>query len=419
MRPTLKMVLREPPEWKNSYIDVILEKEDDDNTIAIYHGDNRSLVAKVTCTRETRNLQFTINTDEGARVVVEGVVLDPEKASNVKVPKKFPKQAEGARCWKKETRTDPDTGAFEEVFIVSLPNGNFVELPVVDPGPMTPTEYVHEIVGQDEMLFTICLAISLGKNTLLTGPTGVGKTTVYRWLAKQLGYNLVIGPITRGTQDRHMSGEYAPAGPGDFRWMDGFITMAVRASQKHPTILLLDELNRIGNVAEFARCYSVLDDTRMIELAEKRTDTGEPEILRAGRLFIGATANPVDDDNADYVGVRELDPAFQSRLPFQPRIKYPTQDMEARALCDRVATLDKAMATMMVAAANKIRESTDVRWPMSFRELEAWALALPYFGFKDAAELTVVSKAPHAFRPAVRTLLGVITDNDIQHMSRA
>src|SRR5690606_32140978 len=127
--------------------------------------------------------------------------------------------------------------------------------------PLTP-KGSYEIMGQPEMLFALCLAIKHKKHSLLTGPTGIAKTSMYRWLAEQLGYNLVIMQIARGTQDRHLLGEYAPAGPGTFEWMDGPVTKAARLSNDHPTILLFDELNRIGNVAEFSRVYSLLDDTR-------------------------------------------------------------------------------------------------------------------------------------------------------------
>jgi len=264
---------------------------------------------------------------------------------------------------------------------------------------------VFEVVGQAQMLFTLALGIKMKKHTLLTGPTGIAKTTCYRWLAKQLNYNFIIQPISRGTQDRHLVGEYAPAGPGDFRWMDGPTTKAARLSLEHPTILMYDELNRIGNVAEFSRVYSLLDDTRMLELPERRQPDGSIEVIRSGELYIGATANPADDDSADYVGVKELDPAFVSRFPFQPRLGYPAVDIEAKALCDRVEHLDASTAKKMVQAAKRIRESTEIRFPISFRELEAWALAIPFHGFADAAEIGVISKAPAVFRPDIRNLL--------------
>ena len=154
--------------------------------------------------------------------------------------------------------------------------------------------------------------------------------------------------------------------------------------------------------------YSLLDDTRMIELPERLQPDGTVEIVHAGDLYVGATANPVEDEGGDYLGVKELDPAFNSRFAIQPPLKYPSVNIEAQALADRVPALDIATAKKMVEAAKKIRDSHEIRFPISFRELEAWALALPHYGMKDAAEVAVISKAAPSFRGDIRNLLQLV-----------
>jgi MoxR-like ATPase len=289
-------------------------------------------------------------------------------------------------------------------------NGRDVRVKIAPtPGPNTPMGNIPEVFGQDRMLFTLIAGIAEGSHVLLSGPTGTAKTTVYAWIAQKLNYNFIVMPMSGSTEAAHMIGEYlpAPAGDGSFgvSWTDGPVTKAVRLSQKHPTILLFDEVNRIRNMAEVARLYSLLDGQKFIELVEKRNGTDEVEFLKAGDIFIGGTMNPADDGAADYSGVLELDPAFMSRFGLHPPIGYPDLDIEIRTLVSRVAGLSSANATKMVNAARRIRESVEVRFPISFRELEAWGKMLRYMDYDEAAEVTVVQKAHADTRPSVRNLL--------------
>jgi MoxR-like ATPase len=294
-------------------------------------------------------------------------------------------------------------------FKVWLPENSqsVIELPVAKKaGSHTPSEDVWEVLGQPHLLFAICFAISTRKHVLLNGPTGTAKTTMFRWLVKQLKWNLILMPISRGTEAAHMVGEYLPVDEaGKFLWTYGPVALATLLSQKHPTVLLFDEVNRIGNVQEFARVYSLLDDSRMLEMKEKRSAKGDAEVLRSGDLYVGATSNPADDDSADYVGVNTLDAAFASRFGVAPKVDYPVEEVEATALARRVKGLDAEHAMQMVQAATRIRKAAQVRFPISFRELEAWALALPLFGWEQGAEVAVVNKAHPDDQASIRDLV--------------
>lgn len=284
--------------------------------------------------------------------------------------------------------------------------GESVKLPKADPkkGTYVPSG-VPAIYGQPEMMFTLAMSMHYGVNSLLKGPTGTGKTTAYAFLAQLLGYNFMRFQVDPKTEGSALIGDYLPVGVGDFRWTDGPLTEAVRLSEIHPTIFIFDELSRIGNVAEMSRVYSLLDDSRRLLLTERTHEKGIVEIVTAKDLFIGATMNPADDENADYIGVRELDPALEDRFPFCPEIGYPKAEIEIKALRERVKGLSLADATDMVEVGNRIRNSAIVNYPFSFRALIAWGQALPYFGFKDGARVAFIQKANAAYRPAILDIL--------------
>jgi MoxR-like ATPase len=277
-----------------------------------------------------------------------------------------------------------------------------LSLPKISPGRYCPKD-TFPVYGQPEMIFALAMGMKFNRHTILSGPTGTGKTTAYQFIAELLGYNFVRIQIDPKTEGAGLIGEYLPAGTGTFEWTDGPLTEAVRMSQTHPTIVVFDELSRIGNVAELARTYSLLDDGRMLTLPERRHELGDTEIIHAGELYIGATLNPADDEGADYIGVRELDPALMSRFSFAPLIKYPPRDVEIKTLLNRVEDLSETHAHLMVDIGTAIRESEVVHYPFSFRELIAWAEAIPYYGFNDAAKVAFINKAHPLYRPDLIT----------------
>lgn len=300
----------------------------------------------------------------------------------------------------------------DERVIFTNPSTNYsIELPRVTPGILTPKN-IQPIYGQPEMVFTVAMGIANGNHTLLSGPTGTGKTTVYQFICELLGYNFVRLQIDPKTEGSALIGEYLPSGPGDFRWTDGPLTEAVRLSNEHPTMVVFDELSRIGNVAELARTYSLLDDSRVIRLTERRHERGDTEVIEAGDLYIGATMNPADDENADYIGVRDLDPALMSRFSYAPLIRYPSDTVEVDTLMKRAPGLQKVHAQRMVDVANSIRNSENVHYPFSFRELVAWAEGVPYYGYNDAARIAFINKAHPLYRPDMESFVAMVGNKD-------
>lgn len=406
----MRFSLNEPPSWAKRTVGLNFDKPAGDDFIEITHGDNDEALARISIEEGTRKM--LVEPIAGA----EKIELRTPAGNVIQLGEKNPAvDLKADRNWK----LHDESGA--RTLTIWLDNGASVDLPVLDPpAPSVPHWEPNEILGQEEMIFTIAHGFKEGMHTLLHGPTGVGKTSSVQWLAKKLGWNCVIQPISRGTESAHLVGEYLPTGvPGQFMWVDGPTTMAVRLSNVWPTILILDELNKIGNVAEIARIYQVLDDTRILELKEKMMGElyvegqedeailNTVEVIPVGELYVVATGNPSDDEMADYVGVQDLDPALVSRFELVPPIGYPSPETEAKALQMQVQTLSDSVAKRMVECARRIRTSTNVRFPISFRELRAWAKTMPFYGYDRAAEITVVNKAPAIYREDIRNLMSL------------
>jgi MoxR-like ATPase len=156
-----------------------------------------------------------------------------------------------------------------------------------------------------QMLATL---IRSGKNCLLTGATGCGKTTLCLDVAEELGMNVQVFNMG-STQDARTSLiGYHVLEDGNTRFQ---LSDFIRAIQTPNTLIVLDELSRASDDA-FNIIFPLLDfrkDIRIEELAESGSDTisVEPTVK-----FI-ATANI----GLDYSSARSLDRALKDRfIPF-------------------------------------------------------------------------------------------------------
>ena len=392
---------------ETNFPDVIWDDSSHATDLILRTSDQKEIL-RVWYDSEVSPIQIRLAENDGVKFIdTKGDAIVPPP----KPKRQYNRKAQGiARNW--AIRKSPRTGK-NRFYVWRDKEGEriTVSLPVWSkPGLYTPQNF-PEIIGQDEMIFALAIAIKTKKRCLFAGPTGTGKTSLPIWLGQILNYNVIEMSINRSTEASHFIGEYKPTGTkGEFKWSDGPLSLAVRQSQSHPTILILDELNRIGHQAELSRTYSLLTDQMRLEIPEHRMENGESEIIFGKQLSICATINPSDyeDDDysgANYIGIQDLDPALESRFEFRPKVNYPAQEIEKQTLVLRVEGLDPAKASLMVDAARRIRTSDEVRFPISFRELEAWALLLPYYSYKEAAELTVIEKAPPSMRADIRSLL--------------
>ena len=154
---------------------------------------------------------------------------------------------------------------------------------------------------KDRMITSL---IKSGKNVMLTGATGAGKTTYCQKLADDL--NMECKVINCGsTQDARTSLL------GFFTLEDGNTKFTpsdfIKAIQKENTLIVLDELSRASDDA-FNILFPILDYRREISIEEQEGNSRKVKVADGVRFI--ATANI----GLEYSSTRSLDRALQDRF---------------------------------------------------------------------------------------------------------
>jgi len=154
---------------------------------------------------------------------------------------------------------------------------------------------------KDKMIHSL---IKGGKNVMLTGATGAGKTTYCFEVASNLGMNCEV--VNCGsTQDARTSLL------GFFQLKDGNTEFTpsnfIKAIQTKNTLIVLDELSRASDDA-FNILFPILDHRREISIEEENGDSRKVKVADGVRFI--ATANI----GLEYSSTRTLDRALQDRF---------------------------------------------------------------------------------------------------------
>lgn len=209
-------------------------------------------------------------------------------------------------------------------------------------------------------------SIRMNENVLMVGSTGVGKTSLVKYLAALTNNELRRINLSDMTDNTELIGGYKPSQDGGFEWSDGIITEALRKGQW----LLLDEVN-LADPAILERMNSLLDDDRFITLTEKNN-----EVVKADpntRIF--ATMNP-----SSYSGRKELSEAMLNRFNLVYQDPYPPEELVQILEAKSAGKIDKKTLMQMVMFHNAVADMADHRqigkrdgpYPYTLRDLEKW-----------------------------------------------
>src|SRR5271170_4743845 len=174
-------------------------------------------------------------------------------------------------------------------------------------------ELKNRIIGQDEVVRDLFVALMVQGHVLMIGVPGLAKTLIVRSLAEildlsfqriQFTPDLMPSDIT-GTEILEESGD----GKREFRFVPGPI---------FANLLLADEINRTPPKTQAALLEA---------MQEHRVTVAGSTYLLPSPFFVLATQNPIEQE-----GTYPLPEAQMDRFMFNLRVDYPNRDEEIQIL---------------------------------------------------------------------------------------
>lgn len=261
----------------------------------------------------------------------------------------------------------------------------------------------------DELVWnTLLVNLHAKINTLLTGPTGTGKTAVIQKLCETTGTPFTIipmGSITDPTEQLVGKMDLSPLPGGNvetkYDWAD--FALAVQ----RPGVVLLDELNRIPRNG-YNILFSVLDKTRKLPaFGAKGTDKRMIDVHPDCVFF--ATAN------IGYAGTETMDEALKNRfLPIE--LDYLDPKTETTVLVSNTG-ISREDANNIALIASNIRKEVKkgtIEHAVSTRETLLCAMYVKYgFTVEQALEIVflpnfeggLTDKDPNCERGTVKAMI--------------
>ncbi len=174
-------------------------------------------------------------------------------------------------------------------------------------------ELKHRIIGQDEVVRDLFVALMVQGHVLMIGVPGLAKTLIVRSLAEILDLSFQRIQFTPDLMPSDVTGteilEESAEGKREFRFIAGPV---------FANLLLADEINRTPPKTQAALLEAMQE--RRVTVAGSTYQLPEP-------FFVLATQNPIEQE-----GTYPLPEAQMDRFMFNLRVDYPSREDEIQIL---------------------------------------------------------------------------------------
>ncbi len=201
------------------------------------------------------------------------------------------------------------------------------------------TELRRDVVGQEEIIDNVIIAIIAGGNVLLEGVPGVGKTRLVRSLGKTLSLPFSRIQFTPDLMPSDVTGTNIVE-----KDQSGKLNTVFRKGPIFANLVLADEINRATPKTQSA----------MLEvMQEHKVTIGNDTHVLSEPFFVLATENPIEQD-----GTYPLPEAQMDRFVFKLLMGFPGNE--------ELADIVKMTQITMAETANAVVDGNDI---LEMREL--------------------------------------------------
>ncbi|MBQ7357631.1 MAG: MoxR family ATPase [Clostridia bacterium] len=193
-------------------------------------------------------------------------------------------------------------------------------------------ELRRDVVGQDEIVDNVIIAIVAGGNVLLEGVPGVGKTRLVRSLSKVLSLPFSRIQFTPDLMPSDVTGTVVIN-----KDENGRMTSEFRRGPIFANLVLADEINRATPKTQSAM-LEVMQEHK-VTVANETHKLDEP-------FFVLATENPIEQD-----GTYPLPEAQMDRFMFKLVMKFPSESELSDIVKMTQITMDETAGAVLEGAS--------------------------------------------------------------------
>lgn len=266
------------------------------------------------------------------------------------------------------------------------------------------TNYVVQL----EEAARLVMAIETNDKTLITGPTGSGKSSLVKYVCTKLGLPFIRINMSGDVESSAIFGSLIVRG-GATVWQDGPMTEAL----KYGAVVLVDEWELMPPEISMG-LQNVLEDDGFLFLKEMPGTAEDKTIFphKNSRLIFAGNTVGQGDDSGNYSGTSVQNNATLDRFSTTIVLSYLDKEHEINIITSKT-TVDKKLARRMVNLAELVRSAHNtmqINLTLSPRTLINWGRKIVQYNGNIQLAFTVafLDKLRESDKKAVNELFNKV-----------